>query len=57
MMSAQQKGPVYRARPDLEGNRVAAERTEDPKVLRLVPPRRAVRWAGFNAVAARRVTA
>lgn len=56
-MQEQKSVRIYRARPDLEGNHVAGERTEDPQVVRLVPPRRHVRWVGYDAGAARRAAA
>jgi hypothetical protein len=53
----QKPRPIYRARPDLEGNRVAALRTGDSKVLRLVPQRRWIRWGGYSDAIARRAAA
>jgi hypothetical protein len=55
MTQQQHDRPIYRARPDLEGSHLAARRTEDPKVVRLV---QRVRWAGgYSEAFARRIAA
>lgn len=50
--------PIYCPRPQLDGNCIVAQRTDDAKVIRLISPRRWIRGtAGYCDTSARPVAA